>query len=510
MPAQPNQNQHKREQHIHYCLSFSDHDQQDVVIMHLDNLNHNSSDSCTSKNDLNQSKSAQSHHDFDHNATIDRIHEIAISSDSESQYSLGHKQLPSSASPSSSTLISVVDNSMSTKLATVDASSTTLMTVGAATESCTPSPSIPSVSHNGGDGGSGGGGGIRVKPIQNLFIGGRGGCVIDRNDRFGSEVHDVPAAKEFEGDGDDEDDDNSGDPVRNWLESSGHTKRIDDTIYTSNYTDDADGSVEFIENQYLPSSLKFDSKSMSIYVKSTKTNRNSRATESNLTHITDGGGADNEPECENIICSPNFMPAPFMRNDDEDDDDDESEMETSSTPPAMAMQAQTMRRLKYMLTKKDTNDPFGGHGSKTHSMHDFDTGQDNHVSQLMPYEIVGQPYHDQLNESLNDADDMKVDDELLLMPMHSKRATAPRRIRKAHGVDHLRNINFLKMYQAAAVAAANSSKQGKSENGHAMNSNPMRNAVVLRNPRGNQPRTYNTDALYAALMDVKSGESIYR
>lgn len=39
---------------------------------------------------------------------------------------------------------------------------------------------------------------------------------------------------------------------------------------------------------------------------------------------------------------------------------------------------------------------------------------------------------------------------------------------------------------------------------------PLRSAVVLRSPRGNQPRSYTTDALYAALMDVKSGESIYR
>ncbi|XP_031616912.1 longitudinals lacking protein, isoforms J/P/Q/S/Z [Contarinia nasturtii] len=39
---------------------------------------------------------------------------------------------------------------------------------------------------------------------------------------------------------------------------------------------------------------------------------------------------------------------------------------------------------------------------------------------------------------------------------------------------------------------------------------PMRNAVILRNPRGNQPRSYTTDALYTALMDVKNGESIYR
>lgn len=39
---------------------------------------------------------------------------------------------------------------------------------------------------------------------------------------------------------------------------------------------------------------------------------------------------------------------------------------------------------------------------------------------------------------------------------------------------------------------------------------PLRSAVVLRSPRGNQPRSYTTDALYSALMDVKSGESIYR
>lgn len=39
---------------------------------------------------------------------------------------------------------------------------------------------------------------------------------------------------------------------------------------------------------------------------------------------------------------------------------------------------------------------------------------------------------------------------------------------------------------------------------------PSLSAVVLRNPRSNQPRTYSNDALYAALMDVKAGESIYR
>lgn len=43
-----------------------------------------------------------------------------------------------------------------------------------------------------------------------------------------------------------------------------------------------------------------------------------------------------------------------------------------------------------------------------------------------------------------------------------------------------------------------------------LNGGPPPSQFVLRNPRGNQPRTYNSDALWAALMDVKSGESIYR
>lgn len=42
------------------------------------------------------------------------------------------------------------------------------------------------------------------------------------------------------------------------------------------------------------------------------------------------------------------------------------------------------------------------------------------------------------------------------------------------------------------------------------NTLPSPSAVILRSPRCNQPRSYSTDALYAALMDVKAGESIYR
>lgn len=482
--------------------------------MHLDNLNHNSSDSCTSKNDLNQSKSVQLHHDFEHDATTDCIHEIANSSDSESNYSLGKKQRPS-ASPSSSTLLSIVD--VSTKL-TIDATSSTSSAVAAATDSCAPSSSIPSTSQNGGGGGVGGG--IRVKPIKNLFISGHGECVVDRSEQFRSEVHDVTAVKDLEvttiiDDDGDEDDDNTADSVRDWLESNSQSKRCDNSVYITGYADGTDGNGDFIANQYLPSSLKFNKNSMSIYVKSATTDRKNRATEFSSTHIGGADDGENNQEYENIICSPNFAQVPYMHNnDDEDDDDDESETEATSITPAVTMQTQTMRRLKYMMTKNEASSHRRGPGSTTNSIHEYDTGQGNHVSQLIPYEMVNRQYNDHLNQSLNDNDDTKDDDDMLLMPMQSKRAPTPKRNRKLYGTaDDLRNINFLKMYQAAAAVAANSSKQIKSDNGHAMNSNlvsPMRSAVVLRNPRGNQPRTYNTDALYAALMDVKSGESIYR
>lgn len=448
--------------------------------MHLDNLNHNTSDSCTSKN---QSNHVQSHHDFDHDAITDCIHEIVNSSDSESHYSLGYKQQPF-ASPSSSTLLSIGDSNVSTKL-TIDASSTTSSAVASAIDSCTPSSSIPSTSQNCG--------GIRVKPIKNLF--GSGQCVVDRSEQFHSEVHDVTAVNDSAVTT--VVDDDSDDPVRDWIESNSQSKRIDEPLYMSSYADDGDGNVAFIGDQYLPPSLKFNKNSMSIYMKSTAKDRKSRDAE---THVSD----DNQ-YYESIICSPNFVQVPFMNNDD---DDDESDAEAANITPAVAMQAQTIRRLKYMLTKNEANNY---HDGRPTSIHDYNMSQSNHLPPLN-HDMVDQSSHDDhVKRTSIDNDDTKDDDDLLLMPMHRKHVTANRN-RKVYGTaDELRDINFLKMYQAAAAAAAKTTKQGKPDNRQATNLlNPMRSAVVLRNPRGNQKRTYTTDALYAALMDVKSGESIYK
>lgn len=76
------------------------------------------------------------------------------------------------------------------------------------------------------------------------------------------------------------------------------------------------------------------------------------------------------------------------------------------------------------------------------------------------------------------------------------------------------NDNFSKMYHSNANDDNELVKSKEKHSDHLMEllqyKDPMRNDVVLRSPRGNQPRAYTTDALYSALMDVKSGESIYR
>lgn len=459
--AKPNQNQNnKREQHIHYCLSFSDRDhQQDVVIMHLDNLNQNSSDSFTITNEPNQSKS---HHNF--------VHEIINSSDSESRYSLSQRP---SASPSSSTRLSITDTNL-----------VSMQPIETAGDACTIASSSSSRNYSG----------IRVKPLTNLFVGGSDQCLTTECDA----VDAVATA--------DDDDINSTD----WNESTEQAKQMDDNqMYMSgDFVDDATdiGGVDFHAKQYLPSSLKFNGNSMSIYVKNSSRHRKMGVPETDTAYHTGDGNDGSNQDYENIICSPNFNPVSFIQQNADEveaDDDDESDTDGANLSSATVMQqAQTMRRLKHMLTDQDHHH---------HRAHDTTAirgyaNRRDQLSQMFAYDAIDQQFQDHTSQSLNG----ELDDPLLV-PMH-KQQISPKRHRKTYGIaDELRNINFLKMYQAASAAATNVTKHGKASGARTLPSiNPMRNAVVLRNPRGNQPRTYNTDALYAALMDVKSGESIYR
>lgn len=160
----------------------------------------------------------------------------------------------------------------------------------------------------------------------------------------------------------------------------------------------------------LPTSLKFNRNTMSIFVK-----RSATASKTMDRKFAARNQTDFSDDSENIVCSPNFG-----------------------------------------AVRRDFNDTIDGAAQSTSQDHHFDRFNANHTD-------------DGYTKMYHSTDD---DDELRTMNTWNKRS------------DRLMELLKYK--------------------------DPLRSAVVLRSPRGNQPRSYTTDALYAALMDVKSGESIYR
>lgn len=164
----------------------------------------------------------------------------------------------------------------------------------------------------------------------------------------------------------------------------------------------------------LPTSLKFNRNTMSIFVK--RTTATAVATTKTIDQrFTKRNHTDFCDDSENIICSPNFG-----------------------------------------VIRRDFNETTNGASQSTSNEHHFEQFNVNHTD-------------DGYTKMYQSTDD---DDELRTMTRGDKRSN--------------RFMELLKY------------------------KDPLRSAVVLRSPRGNQPRSYTTDALYAALMDVKSGESIYR
>lgn len=172
---------------------------------------------------------------------------------------------------------------------------------------------------------------------------------------------------------------------------------------------DENSTNDFVSNDIdiepkLPASLRFNQKTMSIYVKSSnkwqqQQSTSNRAIKTNFTHPNSSEESDNDNDlCENIVCSP-------MYNDQDD------------------------------------------------------TIDQNHFNKMTETETYSN------------------DDELEIKHVPDDTASY-------HVINKQQNFN--------------------------LRDKKLRNLVYLRNPRGNQIRTYDTDSLYAALMDVKGGESIYR
>ncbi len=233
------------------------------------------------------------------------------------------------------------------------------------------------------------------------------------------------------------------------------------------YDDDDD---EFVEPQpQLPSSLKFNSNTMTISVKPITTMKRSNANQSrNIEQVTrtpripdsvqanttaSSLSADN---FENIICSPNLIEIPYM--------DDEYDVDVD-------MQQEDQHDSNYVCDEADMS---------TTAM----SNNDESMPRLIPFGLLQTQIKDESAGYHHDN-----------IPKNLFASSAYRRS-MAHNSGKSFNRKILL-------------KKGMSllNNGGC---SPSPSAVVLRNPRGNQPRTYTTDALYAALMDVKEGESIYR
>lgn len=231
---------------------------------------------------------------------------------------------------------------------------------------------------------------------------------------------------------------------------------IDDEDY-----DDDDDEVP----PQLPSSLKYNSNTMTISVKPITTMKRP----SQPRHIEkiirppDSQADTNESNLsgenfENIICSPNLIEIPYM--DDEYDIDDD-------------MQQQEQRDSTYICDDADMPNT---------------AMPDEPMPRLIPFGLLQTQIKDESTEYHNN------------MPKNLFASSAYRRSMGNLAMTHSSGKSFSrKILLKKGMAILN--------NG---GSSPSPSAVVLRNPRGNQPRTYTTDALYAALMDVKEGESIYR
>ncbi|KAG4076786.1 hypothetical protein HA402_009132 [Bradysia odoriphaga] len=305
----------------------------------------------------------------------------------------------------------------------------------------------------GGGSNGGGGGNIRVKSNENLFENYKSRNLSPHKTHRNAIGSDIVNKNSV-----------TNKPLSKTSTASLPPPLVDDSfcvIDDEEYDDDVDEIVEMPPQ--LPPSLKYNSNTMTISVKPITTMKRSnhpRHTEKLASDPQTDTNASNMSgeNFENIICSPNLIEIPYMDDEYEVDDDIQQQEQRDSTyicddadMPNAAMSDEAMPRLI----------PFG----------------------LLQTQIKdeGAEYHENMPKNLFASSAYRRSMGNLSMT-HNNGKSFSRKILLKKGMTILNNGG----------------------------SSPSPSAVVLRNPRGNQPRTYTTDALYAALMDVKEGESIYR
>lgn len=216
------------------------------------------------------------------------------------------------------------------------------------------------------------------------------------------------------------------------------------------------------KSQSLPAALKFNRDIMTIFVKrstSTITSQMQERTRQMPAPSSDSNHCDEQ--FENVVCSPNIDPYDEYYDEEVEFATMDRDMDSSNE-----LNGSMSSFHESELIICDDGDDLG---SDAHSRDQFHSRMSKFIGNegSMSAQIVGNSRH---------------------------------LLRRMKNIHHA-SIN------ARNIKGSCGGRDKKGGYGHSM---PLPSAVVLRNPRINQPRTYNTDALYAALMDVNSGESIYR
>lgn len=295
-------------------------------------------------------------------------------------------------------------------------------------------------------------------------------------------------------------------------------------------------------------------------------NRRADVLQSNVRGSNELLQIDDDDNFENIICSPNFLQIPYLEDIDaeEDDDDDDGvaiigcDDDDDAAAAAMAAAEEDAASEPYTLITGDDEDDDDDDDDIDMAVRNaiLDAGSvDGHsLPRLIPFSLM-QGGGNAQNENTNrlnlqnlmhtaTATSTSAHHQLLIgsqhqLQQHNVGDSGVHQLYGGHHASHMRQMRFnmqMKLEADGASRMTSSSSggggqlrlnlhkklggmDGGSIAGRASTSTAIMNgtrpapppsAVVLRNPRGNQPRTYSTDELYAALMDVKSGESIYR
>lgn len=252
--------------------------------------------------------------------------------------------------------------------------------------------------------------------------------------------------------------------------------------------------------QSLPPALKFNRETMTIYVKSSAKaatlQKEKRTRHSSISMVMADNNYDDD-KFESVVCSPNLETIADNSHDefnDEYDDYVDNDLEIDNFNESDDISTNDLLN-KSMSSMHDSELIICDDGEDIECDVRIQDRYNTRMSKRIPanrsQNIVQAGKRSAIKQerrSISDHDDDN--SQLILMRMNKIRTATKSRI-----------VNGVRKQLL------------RPKLDHPMNKSqclPLPSAVVLRNPRGNQPRTYNTDALYAALMDVKSGESIYR